>query len=106
MNELCFNLAIRQKKCQNGISVTTDNVYTNIENDTQILLSFGYTLKIISKNTSSVTIELFNPDLLSSIKFNVPNDTFKTFDLPMYNGTFILQVGVIRTTCVCPSVSG
>ena len=42
MDSLCYDLAIRQIKCQNGISVTTDNIYTNIENNSQILLSYGY----------------------------------------------------------------
>lgn len=105
MNELCYNLALRQRRCQNSISIVTDNVYTNIEDNATLLLSFGYTLTIISKNANSVTIELFNPDLLSKIRFNIPNDTFKTFDLPMYNGTFILQVGVERFDCACPCIS-
>lgn len=105
MNEICYNLALRQRRCQNGISLVTDNVYTNIEDNAQLLLSFGYTLTVISKNSNSVTISLYNPDLLTEIKFNIPNDTYKTFDLPMYNGTFILQVGVQKFNCVCPNVS-
>ncbi len=105
MNDLCYNLAIRQNKCQNNISATTDNVYTNIENGAEIILSFGYTLTIISKNTNSVTVELFNPDLLDKIKFNIPNDSYKTFDLPMYNGTFIIQIGVKQINCVCPNIT-
>lgn len=105
MNEFCYNLAIRQRRCQNSISLVTDNVYTNIEDNASLLLSFGYTLTIISKNSNSVTIQLYNPDLLSEIRFNIPNNAYKTFDLPMYNGTYILQVGVQRFDCVCPSIS-
>lgn len=105
MNEFCYDLAIRQKRCQNGISSNLDNVYTNIEVDSQILLSFGYTLNIISKNTDSVTIELQNLGLLNPIKFNIPKDTYKAFDLPMYNGTFIILVGITSTNCICPNLA-
>lgn len=104
MEDFCYDLAIRQRKCQNGVSVTSDNVFTNIEDDTQYIISFGYTISIISKNRNSVTVEIANPDLLESVKFNIPNDTFKTFDLPLYNGTFILLIGVIRKACPCPTL--
>lgn len=102
MDSLCYDLAIRQIKCQNGISVTSDNVYTNVEDNSQILLSYGYVLNIISKNSNSVTISLYNFELLDTVKFNIPNDTYKTFDLPLYNGTFVVLIGVVRNTCPCP----
>lgn len=102
MESLCYDLAVRQIKCQNGISLTTDNVYTNIENDAQLLLSYGYVLSVVSKNTNSVTISLSNFELLEPVKFNIPNDTYKTFDLPLYNGTYILLIGVVRNNCPCP----
>lgn len=105
MNSLCYDIAIRQRKCQNGISVTTDNVYTNIEDNSQIILSYGYVLNILSKNTNSVTISLYNFHLLDTVKFNIPNDTYKTFDLPLYNGTFVILIGVIKNTCKCPNLS-
>ena len=76
MDSLCYDLAIRQIKCQNGISVTTDNIYTNIEDNSQILLSYGYVLNIISKNTNNVTISISHFELLDAVKFNIPNDTF------------------------------
>lgn len=102
MESLCYNLAVRQIKCQNGISLTTDNVYTNIEDNAQILLSYGYILNIVSKNTNSVTISLYNFELLETVKFNIPNDEYRTFDLPLYNGTFIVLIGVTRNICPCP----
>ena len=104
MNSCCYDLAIRQRKCQNGISVTSDNVFTNIENNSQYLLSYVYTITIISKNANTVTIELENPGLLDKTKFNIPVDTFKTFDLPLYNGTFVVLIGVVSATCPCPSI--
>ena len=36
MENFCYDLAIRQRRCQNNISLTTDNVYTNIEENAQI----------------------------------------------------------------------
>ena len=102
MENLCYDLAIRQIKCQNGISVTTDNIYTNVENQSQILLSYGYVLNVLSKNTNSITISLYNFELLDTVKFNIPNDTYKTFDLPLYNGTYVLLIGSVKNTCPCP----
>lgn len=104
MENFCYDLAIRQRRCQNSISLTTDNVYTNIEENAQIQLSFGYTLTIISKNNNSVTIQLENFDLLEKIKFNIPIDNFKYFDLPMYNGNYILLIGISRNNCPCPNL--
>jgi hypothetical protein len=102
MDSLCYDLAVRQIKCQNGIAVTTDKVYTNVENNSQIILSYGYILTIISKNTTSLTISLYNFELLETVKFNIPSDTYRTFDLPLYNGSFVLLIGAVKTTCTCP----
>ncbi len=104
MNELCVNLAIRQRKCQNGISLTSDNVYTNIEDNASLILSYGYILNVVSKNASGITISLSNDNLLNTIKFNIPYDTYKTFDLPLYNGTFILLIGAVKNMCPCPEI--
>ena len=105
MNDLCLNLAIRQNKCQNSISVTTDNVYTNIKENSRIILSFGYVLEIISFNTNSVTIHIYNPVLLNTVSFNIPFNTFKSFDLPLYNGNYIILIGIDRDPCPCPNIS-
>lgn len=104
MEIFCYDVAIRQKKCQNGISVTTDNVFTNVNDNAQITLAYGYVLTIISKNRNSVTVEISNFALLEPVKFNIPNDTFKTFDLPVYNGTLILLLGVVQNNCPCPDI--
>ena len=106
MESFCYDIAIRQKKCQNGISVTVDNVCTNTEDDAQINLSYGYILTILSKNRNSVTVQISNFSLLEPVKFNIPNDAFKTFDLPLYNGTYILLIGVVKNNCPCPDVVG
>lgn len=105
MENFCYDLAIRQRKCQNSISVTIDNIYTNIEDNAQIQLSFGYNLTIISKNSNSVTIELSNFELLEAVKFNIPIDDFKMFDLPIYNGSYIVLIGITRNNCPCPNLT-
>ena len=57
MNNFCYTLSVRQRKCQNGISNITDNVYTNISNNSVVQLGFGYTLTFISSNSSTATIQ-------------------------------------------------
>lgn len=105
MNELCITIAIRQIKCQNSISVTTDNVYTNVEQNSRILLSFGYSLEIVSLNSNSVTINIINDALIEPVSFNIPFNTYKSFDLPLYNGNYIILIGINTYSCPCPNVS-
>ena len=45
--------SITDKLISNGISVTIDNVFTNVNENAQINLSFGYILTILSKNKNS-----------------------------------------------------
>ena len=107
INPLCITIAIRQFKCQNSISITLDNVYTNIEENSTILLSFGYVLEIISFNTNSVTINIYNNVLLDRVSFNIPYNSYKYFDLPLYNGTYTILIGINRdtTSCPCPNIA-
>ena len=85
MNNFCYTLAVRQKKCQNGISNITDNIYTNISNNSVVQLGFGYTLTFISSNSSTATIQLSNSDFIPNILFNIPSGSYKIFDLPYDN---------------------
>jgi len=104
MNNCCYSLAIRQNRCQNGIPITSDNIYTNIEDNSIIELSYGYSLRVISRHETYVVIELSNPSLLPPVFFHIPNDDFKEFDLPLLNGTFILLIGAQRIACPCPQL--
>ena len=99
MNNFCYTLAVRQRKCQNGISNVTDNVYTNITNNSVIPLGFGYTLTFISSNSSTATIQLSNPDFIPNILFNIPSGRYKIFYLPVESGTVRIQVGVTAIDC-------
>ena len=101
----CFALAIRQKSCQNGISKNIDNIYTNITIGSTIPLEFGYKISVISINCSNTTIKLSNPDFIPDLVFNIPNDSFKIFDLPQEACSLQILVGAKQiccpTTCAC-----
>lgn len=109
MNNFCYTLAIRQRTCENGVARYTDNVYTNVTNGTEILLNFGYILTFISSNSDSVTIQLSNPDQIPNLLFNITNNSYKVFDLPVQNGTARIYVGATGISCndtiVCSSMS-
>jgi len=95
----CYTLVIRQVTCQNGIRRVINNVYNNVENGTVITLSFGYTLTVISRTTSDISVRLENPNYIPSIIFTIPVDSFKQFNVPKESGTLIISVGVKNTTC-------
>lgn len=99
MNNFCYTLAVRQKKCQNGISNITDNIYTNISNNSVVQLGFGYTLTFISSNSSTATIQLSNSDFIPNILFNIPSGSYKIFDLPVDSGAVRIYVGVTAIDC-------
>lgn len=95
----CYTLAIRQMSCQNSISRCIDNVYTNITNGSNIPLDFGYNVSCICVNCSSVTIQITNPNFIPTLIFNIPNDSYKIFDLPTQSGTLIVIIGAKQTCC-------
>lgn len=101
----CFALAIRQRSCQNGISKNIDNVYTNITTKTSIPLELGYKLTVISISCTSITIKISNPDFIPDLVFNIPNNSFKIFDLPQEACLFRVAIGIKQiccaTSCVC-----
>lgn len=99
MNNYCYTLAVRVLKCQNGISNTTDNVYTNITNNSVVQLGFGYTLTFIASNSNNATIKLSNSNFIPNILFNIPSGSYKIFDLPVESGTVRIYVGVTAIDC-------
>ena len=36
MNDYCYTLAIKQRTCENGVARTSENVYTNVVNGSEI----------------------------------------------------------------------
>jgi hypothetical protein len=99
MNETCYTLAVRQRTCQNGISRRIENVYTNVNNNTVIPLSFGYLITVVTRNFRNITIQLSNPSYIPNTIFNIPNGGSKTFDLPKENGTIRVFVGATGINC-------
>lgn len=99
MNNFCYTLAIRQRRCQNGISRELDNVYTNVTTSSIIPLSFGYVVTIISKNQNSISIQISNPNFMPNTIFNIPSGSFKIFDLPTENGTLRVFIGATGIDC-------
>lgn len=98
----CFALAIRQRSCQNGISRNIDNIYTNITIGTTIPLEFGYKITVTNISCCNISIKLSNPDFIPDLIFNIPNDSFKSFDLPQQ--ACLLQVCVGAKQISCPSI--
>ena len=95
----CFALVIRQRSCQNGISRNLDNIYTNITNGSSISLELGYSITIINITCSNVTIRLSNKDFIPDLIFNIPNNGFKSFDLPQQACSLLVCIGVKQICC-------
>lgn len=99
MNNICYTLAIRQRRCQNGIARELDNIYTNVSTSSIIPLSFGYVVTIISKNQNSISIQISNQNFMPNTIFNIPSGSFKIFDLPTENGTLRVFIGATCIDC-------
>lgn len=99
MNNFCYTLAIRQRRCQNSISSELDNVYTNVNTSSVINLSFGYTLTVIAKNQNSISIQISNQNFMPNTIFNIPSGSYKIFDLPVENGTLRIFIGATGIDC-------
>ncbi|MEG0872778.1 MAG: hypothetical protein RSE00_02200 [Clostridia bacterium] len=99
MDEICYTLAVRQRTCQNGISRKIDNVYTNVNTNSIVPLSFGYQLKIIQRCKNFVTIQISNSNTIPNLIFNIPNGGYKIFDLPKESGTLKIFVGATGIDC-------
>ncbi len=95
----CYTLAIRQISCQNSISRCIDNVYTNIFIGSSISLDFGYKITITNTTCCGVNIKLTNCNFIPDLTFNIPNDSYKIFDLPQESGTFKVFIGAKKTCC-------
>lgn len=95
----CYNLVIRQVTCQNGVRKIIDNIYNNIEDGSVIQLSFGYTLTVVSRSSSAVSVRIENTNYIPTMIFSIPVDSFKEFNVPKESGSLIIFVGVNATTC-------
>jgi hypothetical protein len=99
LNGNCYTLAIRQNTCQSNVNKNFENIYTNIAEQTEIPLSFGYTLTYINGTSTNISITLSNPIFIPNISFTIPADTFVIYDLPCECGTFRVYVGAKKISC-------
>ena len=108
MNDYCYTLAIKQRTCENGVARTSENVYTNVVNGSEISLNFGYKVTFISSTSSYATIEISNPEQIPNLLFNIANNSYRIFDLPVQSGTLRVYIGITRINCsetiVCSSI--
>ena len=106
-NKIC-QVIIKQIFCQNGIPRTQYTVLSNLTNDTEISLNFGYTLIINSVTDSNITFILRDsvnsiPDQI--INFNICCDTYRLLTLPAQNGTLRIYI-LAKCCCTCNSSGG
>lgn len=100
MENTCgYNIIVNQRACQNGISCTTNNVFTNITNDNTICLNFGYIITIISVNGNCACIRLSNSEQIPNLNFNINTNICKVFDLPVQNGNLRVRIKIIPYRC-------
>lgn len=99
MGDVCYNVVIQQHTCENNISRVYNNVHTNIGSDTQIPLQFGYTLKFLQGTANFATIQIINDFFMPATNFNIPNGSYRVFDLPCQCGTFRVFIGMSTGVC-------
>lgn len=108
MNTYCYTLAIRQRTCENGISRSNDNVYTNITPNSVIPLNFGYNITFLSGTSTYASIQISNSNQIPNLIFNISSGNYKIFDLPVQNGTLRVYIGVSSIICsetvVCSTI--
>ena len=103
MNNCCYTIAIRQRRCENGIPRQFDNVYTNATLNSVFPLSFGYSVTFTSISRNYITIRISNPNFIPDINFNIPLDNYNIFDLPIETGSLRVYIGAIAVNCSCQS---
>lgn len=104
MGQCCYNIVIRQNTCENGISRVYNNTYTNVEPGTDITLNFGYTLRYLQGTSGFATIQINNDFIIPATNFNIPNGSYRVFDLPCQCGTYRVYVGVNLGDCSISSL--
>ena len=103
MDNVCFIISIRQRICQSGVPINIDKTFTNVENNTQIVLSGGYILTISRASNTKIRLSFLNTTFDLSFFFDVDNTSTNVFDLPIQGGTYRLQIFAVMRCCnTCP----
>lgn len=99
MDNICFIVSTRQRICQSGVPINIDNTYTNIANNTIILLSNGYTLTVSRACSNTIRLTFSNTSFDLFFFFDVENGTTNVFDLPIDGGTFRIAIFAAMRCC-------
>lgn len=99
MDNICYIVGIRQRVCQSGVPIYTDQTYTNVIESTKILLSQGYTLNIYKSSSNTIRLNFTNPTFNYSFSFDVDNGSTNLIDLPIEGGTMRLLIFASMTCC-------
>ena len=90
MESMCTFLNLKDKLCTNGFSNTSIKSYTNIQNETEIQLKFGYTLKIISTDYSTLNFKIYNSFFSGNFSLNA--NSCMLYSLPCEGGCYLLDI--------------
>ena len=99
MDNLCFIVAVRQRICQSGVPIITNNTFTNIENNSTIDLNNGYILTIYRVSNNRIRLTFVNNILNLSFFFDVINGSTNVFDIPLEGGTFRIAIFAAMRCC-------
>lgn len=103
MSNSCFAILIRERACQNGVPLTTDRVFSSINEAENISLSFGYSLTLTTFGADDILVTFTNLALNISLRFSISNPGVGVFDLPIDGGTF--RVVIISQEVCCDTSS-
>lgn len=76
MNNCCLAVLIRQRACQNGVPVVTEQVFSNISENESISLNFGYTVSLAFYGTNNILVSFNNTSLDISLRFATSNPRY------------------------------
>lgn len=99
MNNCCLSLVIRQRACQNGVPVVTEQVFSNISEGETISLNFGYTVILSFYGSNNILITFNNTSLNVSLRFAISNPGVGVFDIPIDGGTFRVVIATQSSCC-------
>lgn len=94
----CFSLIIRDRICQSGVPVTSEQVYSTIPSDT-VILQNGYTLIISNGSSDNILLNFINISLDIDVTFSIQSGTSQVYDLPIDSGTYRVGVFMQKSTC-------
>ena len=103
MSNSCFSIIIRQRACQNGVPVTTDRVFSSINEAENINLNFGYTVNLSTFGANDILVTFTNVALNLTLRFSISNPGIGVFDLPIDGGTFRVVIISQEVCCNTPS---